>query len=95
MKKELLSKEITNLKKEKIEEIVKKAGYTRLDWLPHSVDSYKKNIQYMLCGMRPDYKGPYEYWLDEIVFQIVNKKREHIKYVWASHYRDKKNYKNY
>ena len=92
MKNQLLKIRIRDMKGSEIEGILKKAGWTNLRWLPHSVDSYKKNIQLELCGTPPDYKGPYEDWIEAIVYDIVDKKRNHVRYAWKSHYRDKIRY---
>ena len=45
----ILKIRIRDMKDFQIEELLKKAGWTNLRWLPHSVDSYKKNIQWQLC----------------------------------------------
>jgi hypothetical protein len=84
---------IRDMEAPQIEEMLKKAGWTNLRWLPHSVDSYRKNIQWQLCGTPPDYKGPYEDYMEVAVYQIVDvRTRNHVRYCWKSHYRDKKRY---
>ena len=83
---------IRDMKASQIEKILKRAGWMDVRWLPHSVDSYRKNIHWQLCGRPPDYKGIYSDYSETAVYQIINKRFEHVRYTWRSHYRDKKRY---
>jgi hypothetical protein len=93
MKSQLTKIRIRDMERSEVEKILKKAGWKDLRWLPHSIDSYKKNIKWELCGTPPDYKGPYEGWIEAVVYDIVDKHHiNHVRYAWKSHYRNKKKY---